>query len=61
MLGALTLARAVEDPALATEILTAARAAFGKKRPAAKPVTKRKSPPAAKRKSRANGVGAAVP
>ena len=30
MVGALTLARAVDDPALAREILTAARDAFGK-------------------------------
>jgi TetR/AcrR family transcriptional regulator, transcriptional repressor for nem operon len=30
MVGALTLARAVDDPALAREILTVARDAFGK-------------------------------
>ena len=30
MVGALTLARAVDDPALAREILAAAREAFGK-------------------------------
>jgi hypothetical protein len=30
MVGALTLARAVDDPALAREILAAARDAFGK-------------------------------
>ena len=33
MVGALTLARAVDDPALSKEILTAAREAFGKASP----------------------------
>jgi TetR/AcrR family transcriptional repressor of nem operon len=34
MVGALTLARAVDDPALSKEILAAARDAFGGARPA---------------------------
>jgi TetR/AcrR family transcriptional repressor of nem operon len=33
MIGALTLARAVDDPALSKEILTAARDAFGAAQP----------------------------
>lgn len=37
MIGALTLARAVDDPALSKEILTTARAAFGKAGPRPSP------------------------
>jgi len=37
MVGALTLARAVDDPALSKEILAVARDAFGKERPADPP------------------------
>src|SRR6202042_3494774 len=37
MVGALTLARAVDDPALSEEILTAAREAFGGTRRSARP------------------------
>ena len=59
LLGALTLARAVEEPDLAKEILAAARAEFGKKRPAAR----RKSQATATRRSRAapNSARAATP
>lgn len=49
MVGALTLARAVDDPALSSEILVAAREAFGGARPSSSELRARRRHPARSR------------